>query len=208
MIKAIIFDMDGVLADTDKARFLVLQELLGKREIVLEKKYYKRSIGARTKEFLKELFEELISDTEIDDIYKELRAKPKVIEEQPHAASCCERLSKNFILAIGSGSQEDQIHLVLKTLGIDQCFSKIVGSNKIKRHKPDPETYLECLKALELEGKQCLAVEDSPRGVASAKGAGCFCVGVSYTHTKDELSQADMVISDLEHLTEDIISKI
>ena len=82
-------------------------------------------------------------------------------------------------------------------MGVRKYFSAVVGSDKIKNMKPAPDTYLEAVKVLGFESSQCIAVEDTPLGVASAKAAGCRTIAVTHTHPKEELTEADDIIDSL-----------
>ena len=210
-IKAVIFDLDGVLSDTDRTRFDLLKILAKKRGLDLKEEDYKKSVGRRTEIFLKDLFGGVLNDEEIRKIYLERKEEyhknpQSFISPQPHAFECCKRLSEEgFTLAIASGAQSKDIQLVLGELGVSPYFKVIVGSDMIMKMKPHPETYLKCVEKLGFAKEECIAVEDSPTGVAAAKSAGITCVAVLYTHTKEELHQADKIISSLKELTREFI---
>ncbi|MDP1813336.1 MAG: HAD family phosphatase [Leadbetterella sp.] len=214
MIKAIMFDLDGVISDTDRTRFDLLKILLEKRGLVLNESDYKKSVGRRTEIFLKDLFGDKLTDDEIKNIYierkEEYRNNPaKYVLSQPHAFECCQKLFEaGFILAIASAAQEKDIKIVLNELNILQFFKTVVGSDLIKNMKPHPETYLRCMEKLQLSTDECIAIEDSPTGVKSAKDAGVICVAVTYTHTEDELSEADRLITSLSQLTPELVSGV
>jgi beta-phosphoglucomutase len=214
MAKAIIFDLDGVLSNTDRTRFDLLKILLEKRGLVLNETDYKKSVGRRTEIFLKDLFRDKINDDEIKNIYterkKEYRQNPaKYILSQPYAFECCKRLHEaKFILAIASAAEENDIKLVLSKLNILSFFKIIVGSDLVKNMKPHPETYLKCVKKLKLSKDECLAIEDSPTGIKSARDAGLACIAVTYTHTEGELNEADKIIPSLSQLTPEFVNKI
>ena len=204
MIKAVLFDLDGVVADTDKSRFIILQELLSKRNLSLGHHLYKKSVGARTQSFLREVFgTDKLSDQDIVEIYNErkvlLHQNPqKYIVAQPGVVECCEKFHKAGItLAVASSSLEKEIKLVLENVGISEYFSVMVGSDGGRKPKPDPQIYLDCCAAVGFSPQECVAIEDSPRGVQSAQAAGCFCFAVTYTHDASELSAADQIISTL-----------
>jgi len=214
MIKAIIFDMDGVITDTDKTRFMLLQRLLKERGIDLKNNLYKKSIGKRTEFFLKEVLGNVLSDNDIRSIFLERKAEyhknpKKYILTMPYAVSCCQKLyNSKYKLAIASSAEKRDIKLVLKNTGLLTCFKTFVGSDDIKIPKPNPEVYLESIKKLKLNNTECLAVEDSPIGIKAAKSAGLFCVAVTYTHPKKELSQADLIIDSLNKLNPKLIKQL
>lgn len=214
MKKAIIFDLDGVISNTDKTRFILLKKILEKRSIVLNDYDYKKSIGKRTKIFLKETFAGRLADSDIRQIYEKRKLEyhknpEKYIQPMPYAYECCKKLfDSKLTLAIASASEEKDIMLVLTKLNLLNFFKVIIGSDKIKKPKPDPEVYLQCLKKLSLLNDECLAVEDSPLGIKSAKAAGIKCIAVGYTHKKHELEEADRFIDTLKELTPEVIAEI
>ena len=214
MVKAIIFDLDGVIADTERTKFDLLKILLKKRGIILNEADYKKSVGIKIPIFLKNHFGNELSDDEIKSIFierkEELHRNPtKYVIAQPQAIECCKKLFEaGYILAIASASDEKDIKLVLNELNILQFFKTIVSSDSIKNYKPHPETYLKCVEKLQLPKEECIAIEDSPPGVKSAKTAGLTCVAVSYTFTKDELDEANKIVNSLDQLTPEFVVKM
>lgn len=213
MIKAVIFDLDGVISDTDRTRFDLLKILLERKGLLLKEEDYEKSIGKRTETFLKELFSRELSDQEIKEIYsarkEEYHKNPaNYIISQPSSFECCKKLYEaGFTLAIASASEERDIRSVLNELKLLPFFKIIVGSDKIKHAKPNPETYLKCVENLKMDKKECVAIEDSPIGVESAKGAGVMCIAVTYTHEKNKLEEADKIITSLAELTPNFINE-
>lgn len=214
MTKAIIFDLDGVISDTDRTRFDLLKVLLKKRGLILEEADYKKSVGRRTEIFLKEMFGDKLTDADIRSVYlerkEEYRKYPaKYVVSQPYSFECCQKLfDSGYILAIASAAEEKDVKIVLGELNLLQFFKTIVGSDLIKNMKPHPETYSKCVEKLKLSKEECIAIEDSPTGVKSAKNAGLTCIAVAYTHNEDELGEADEVIPSLDRLTPEFIDSL
>jgi len=212
MIKAIIFDMDGVISDTDRSRFEIIKGLLAKKEIKLDKSLYQDSVGERTVAFLKRHFQNRLSEDEMEGIRqerkKELHRYPKkYIEPMPYAVECIKNFYKDgYKLAVASSASIDTIRLTLETLGVKNLFSVIIGNDRITNYKPHPETYLECVKELKLKSNECVAIEDSVPGIKSAKSAGNFCIAVAYSHPKEKLIGADYIIDSLKNLNKGLIS--
>lgn len=212
MIKAVIFDMDGVITDSERSRFEQLKPLLAAKGIKIKQSHYKKMVGVRTIVFLKENFGKILPQDDLDEIYNQrlsaFWADPKkFIHALPFAQAAVKKLAANFKLAIASSAGEKEIRLVLTHLGIIKNFSQIIGAQSIKRPKPAPDVYLAALQKLKLSPQSCIAVEDSPVGVRAAKAAGLICIGVTSTSPKKDLQKAgaDLVIKSLQQLTPKII---
>ena len=162
---------------------------------------------------MKEVACSQLNDEEIGRIYTKrkdmLHQEPeRYIQALPFVQECVSNLYEHGLrLAIASASYEKEIKLVLSTIGILKYFEVLIGSDKIKNNKPEPDTYLAALKELKLPNKACVAVEDSPRGLRSAQMAGLFCFGVIYTHSAADLATADQIINDLSELKKYIKNK-
>lgn len=211
MTEAIIFDLDGVISDTDKMRFSSLTEFLKERNIKLEEKLFKASIGKRTNVFLNEYFSGELALKDITDVCRQVKEKRMSdlqgsILPQPSVVECCKNLSEaGYVLAIGSSSKLIDIKLILNQFNIRKYFSLLVGADLVTKSKPDPETYLTCVKQLDLPKEKCIVVEDSPKGIKAAKGAELLCIAVTYTHDREQLYEADFVVSSLAEITPDFV---
>lgn len=214
MVKAIIFDLDGVISNTDRTRFDLLKILLKKRGLNLSDDDYTKSVGKRTEIFLKEVFGDRLNDAEIREIFierKEIYHKnpAKYVLAQPYSFECCKLLHENgFNLAIASASEEKDIRLVLAELKLLPFFKVIVSSDLVENNKPHPDIYVKCIEKLDLLKEECIAIEDSPTGIKSAKSAGLTCIAVAYTHSDDELEEADRIINSLDKLSVDFVNQI
>jgi beta-phosphoglucomutase len=105
-------------------------------------------------------------------------------------------------LAIASGARHDEIEAILAVLGLRDAFAAIVGAEDARRTKPDPAPYLEAARRLAarapgLAPGECVALEDSMAGIASARGAGMKVVGVAHSYPADELREAHRVVASL-----------
>jgi HAD superfamily hydrolase (TIGR01549 family) len=206
MIKAVIFDMDGVISDTDKTRFLLLKDILKARGLELDDKDYKKSIGVRTHAFLHAMFPKADIDSISRERKEEFRKHPdKYIEPLPYVKECILWLHRSgYKLGIASMALRQDIEMVLQAIKVKELFSFIASSEDISRGKPSPDIYLHAIKGLGFQAEECIAIEDSPIGIEAAKAAGLKCIGVTYTHSRDELKNADVVIDSLEELKKKI----
>ena len=211
MIKTIIFDMDGVLVDTEKTRFLILKKILKKRGILVEDHDYKKWMGMK----LETIFSTFFSKTILPEYIVELRREKDAIKEADPKKyviafqglyTCLDRLIKQgFNLVLASSSSKKNITFVLKTLNIAHFFQVIISSDDIAHQKPAPDIYLLAIKKSSQKPNECLVIEDSKLGLESAKKAGVKCIAVTNSFSKKELSKADGCIASLDELTKEYI---
>lgn len=215
MIDTIIFDMDGVIADTDRTRFDLLKILLNNHGIKMEDDMLKSSIGEKTKIFLRKHFSDRLTEDQIHHIYEERTTEyekhpDKYIISKPFIKECLDKLKGRFHLGIASSAEPEKIYDILNHLKLTNYFRTVNGVDKNNAPKPAPDIYLAAIKSLGSKAGKCLAVEDSPVGIASAKAAKIRCLGYCGVFTKEELLNfgADFVISSFTELTPEFISSI
>jgi beta-phosphoglucomutase len=209
MIKAVIFDLDGVITDGERSRFELLKKMLAAKGVPMNDNLFSNIVGIRTMTFLKKYFSAKLSQTELSEIYarrlSEFKEHPeKYIIPMPYIKECVEKLSLKYRLAIGSSNKISEIEQVLNFIGIRDKFEILVGSNLVENPKPAPDIYLAAVQKLNLTNKNCIAVEDSPIGIEAAKAAGLYCIAVTYTTPRAELQKtgADLIIESLKELPE------
>ena len=177
MIKAIIFDFDGVIVDSEKTKFNDLNKILkglGYKQI----KDFSNFIGKKTGKILTENFSG-ISEDEIVEI-TELRRKNLAMKISPlidGVKTFIENKAKNLSLAIVTGTERDIVIKHLLHYSLDNFFHTIVGGEDFDNSKPDPEPYIVALDRLGLVGSEVVVLEDSQAGIDSAKSAGCRVFG-------------------------------
>jgi len=114
-------------------------------------------------------------------------------------------LHQHFALAIASGAFRDEIEAILERAGVRALFTTIVGVDDVRAGKPAPDPFLEAVRALNRSGvqvsaAQCVAIEDSPRGIIAAHAAGMRCIAVSTSHRPSELGEADAIVEQVAQL--------
>ncbi len=177
MVDAIIFDMDGVLIQSELATFRLLQTLTKNHGLTLNDYTLPQRVGKKIKPFIEEVFGPEISDKTKEAIVNEFYQEYKTnllsyITPIPTTVNFIKSYRAAFPLAIASVSSRQEIEKILVYLEIADKFKCIVSSDDIAHLKPDPEIYQMVAKKLRVKPKNCLVVEDSPIGVQSAKGAG------------------------------------
>ena len=217
-IKVIIFDMDGVLVDTETLWSKTDKELLKRRGIEYNDGY-KLEIMGRSPEKVAALFksrfnlkekpEEIKKERE-NIVYGFYKTKLKLI---PNTLVLLKKLHKaGFTLALASSAPSKLINVVLKKFKLGKYFSVRVSGQFIKKGKPAPDIYLHTAKKLKAKPQNCLAIEDAPSGVKAAKKAGMYCIGFldeRYVKRKDLLeAKADLIVSDFKEINIKIIEEL
>ena len=126
----------------------------------------------------------------------------------PRAAACVRRLAAAFPLGIASGALKHEIETIVASAGLTGCFQFIVAAGDTPCSKPAPDPYLLAARLHRRPAADCVAIEDSRWGLASAKAAGMKCVGITHTYPAEQLVDADLVVTSLDQLTEDVISAL
>lgn len=216
MLRAILFDFDGVVADNEPIHLAMFQRVLGEIGLFLSKEeYYAHYLGyddkgcfaallaARGRSATAAVIDDLVERKAcayLDSIQQHLVIFPGVRELVREAAG-------RLRLAIVSGALRHEIELILEQAGIRKPFDHITSAEEISRGKPDPEGFLHALAALnrtrpagdpELTSEDCLVIEDSIPGIRAAHAAGMKVLAVANTHPIEELREAEAVTTSLE----------
>ena len=202
-MKAVIFDMDGVLIDSEPLHFKGSRKVLKKFGNELTWDVYKKCIGTTMKKSMEIYIKEFKLDVPVDELMKlcdnafvEEVKKNCVAKEGAYSLLKC--LVGRITIALASSANESQIDMILKGLKIKQYFSIIISGEHFEESKPDPRVYIETAKNLQVNPRECIVIEDSEAGLHAAKDAGMKCVIVRTAYTKDsDMSRADHIIDSL-----------
>ncbi|HEX2957274.1 MAG TPA: HAD family phosphatase [Chitinispirillaceae bacterium] len=208
-IDAVVFDFDGVIIDTETARYEVWKRIFMEHNQVLPREIWVKSIG-RTEYYISpyELLSQL-SGKRVDA--DSLRNYEKSMEEQyiaqkPLTAGLLERISEarnaGGRFAIASSASRRYVEKHLAERNILSLFDVLVCRDDVSRHKPHPEPYLRAVELLDAEIGYSFAVEDAPAGIEAAVSAGLFCIAVAGNMTRDmDQSRAHCIVESLEEFT-------
>lgn len=207
MIKAVIFDMNGVIIDDEPVHEKAFRLVCKEFSVELTSEIYEELCFGRTDV---EGFDNIIKIFNLRNILPEELVEKKAelyfqfIEGNAKSyrgvLDLIKLLKGKIKLAVASNSREDEVDATLKNFGIKDFFDVVITGSDIKKGKPDPESYLLATKKLNERPEDCLAIEDSPAGVASAKAAGLKCAAITTTHKLEALKNADLVINDFSEI--------
>jgi HAD superfamily hydrolase (TIGR01509 family) len=215
MIEAVVFDLDGVLIQSEELWNEVRERLARERGGRYDAQAQRDMMGMSSPEWSRYMHEVVGLPESPDEIMAEVVAlmEARYREELPlipGAVEAVERLAVRWPLGLASSSNRVLIDLVLELSGLNRFFKATVSSEEVARGKPAPDVYLEACCRLGVEPTRAAAVEDSYAGIASAKAAGMRVVAIpnpSFPPGDDALANADLVLGSLDELTPEAVEK-
>lgn len=209
MLKGIIFDMDGVLINTEPLHYRVWKKTFQEKGLEIEYKHYKGCIGS-TVGYLLDLIQKYYGvdfhdDPDLVPLQRKNKAEMIAKEGFPTIPGVPQMLRRvyesGFLMAVASSSPDVYINQVVEMLEVKKYFQVLCSGENVKNPKPAPDVFLKAAKELELSPDECLVIEDSTNGCRAAKAAGMICLGYHNPDSGDQdLSIADGVIDDYEKL--------
>ncbi|MDO8567473.1 MAG: HAD family phosphatase [Dehalococcoidales bacterium] len=212
-LKAAIWDMDGVIADTAPYHYQAWRETFRKRGFNFSEEAFKRHFGQRNDTIIKTVIGDISSkEFEAAAAEKEADYRRRVngnIKALPGAIELMKALRERGVkMAVASSAPMENIKLILDALGISGYFQAIVWGREVTEGKPSPQAFLLAAKKLGIKPENCVVFEDAIAGVAGAKTAGMKCVAITNTHPRGKLEQADLVIESLVKIGLDDLEKL
>jgi HAD superfamily hydrolase (TIGR01509 family) len=213
VIEAVVFDLDGVLVDSEQVWDSAREQLARERGGRWHERAQRDMMGMSSTEWSRYMHETIGLPEPPEEINREVvRRLTELYREQlpaiPGAREAVERLAARWPLGLASSSNRELIDLVLGLLGVSNLFRATVSSEEVARGKPAPDVYLEAARRLEVEPRRAAAVEDSHNGILSAKAAGMRVVAIPNRHfppDEEALAEADVVLDSLEELTPETV---
>ena len=214
-LRAIIFDCDGVIADTEPVHYAAFARALGEHGVSLSRQeYYEHYLGYDDAGVFVHAFahsgKQLAEHLWADLLEQKRRLYLEMIERDlaplPGVQQLARGAARHWPLAIYSGAIRPEVDLIVRRLAIENCFKAIVTTEDVSAGKPDPEGYLLALERLRqaapldppLQAAECLVVEDSLPGIEAAHAADMRVLAVTTSHPADQLGSAGAVVDSLE----------
>jgi beta-phosphoglucomutase len=212
-VRAVIFDFDGVLVNSEPLHFRAMRDSLVPEGILIDSTEYLRNyVAYDDRGAIRLALEqhghawdvvrvEIVADRKAR-MFAEMK---KGIPFFPGARELVRELQKEVPLAIASGALHSEIEDLLEEGGLRDAFLAVVGADDVERTKPNPDPYLEALRLLQaatpgLEAGDCVALEDTPVGIAAARAAGMTVVGIAHTYDASVLADAHHVLTSLRRV--------
>src|SRR5215472_10756508 len=216
MMDAVVFDMDGVLIDSEPVWEEVRRSLVAERGGRWQPDSQRRLMGMSTAEWSRYLAGELgvdmppdeIARTAIAGMVERYRARLPLL---PGAAAAVRRMATRWPLGLASSSPRSLIEAVLARAGLAELFATTVSTEEVPRGKPAPDVYRQAALGLGVQADRCAAVEDSTNGLRSAHAAGCRVIAVprpEFPPEPDALALADRTLVSLDELTAALVSEL
>ncbi len=210
----VIFDMDGVLADTGPIHYESWVKLAKQIGVKFSKRFFNLTFGQQSISITRELVGPKIKQEVVEKWanLKELYYREMVKDELkplPGALVLIKVLhARNFKLAVGSSGPPENVDLLLSTLGIKEYFDVIITAAEVKNGKPAPDVFLIAAEKLNIKVDNCLVIEDAPVGITAAREAGMKVIALRTTHCNVDLLNADIVVQDLSSVNINDILKL
>jgi HAD superfamily hydrolase (TIGR01509 family) len=213
VIEAFVFDLDGVLLDSEQVWDEAREQLALERGGRWHPQAQRDMMGMSSPEWSRYMHDVIGLPEPPDEINREVVQRLAAIyrERLPAidgAREAVERMAARWPLGVASSSNRELIELVLERLGVAKLFAATVSSEEVARGKPAPDVYLEAARRLNVDPKKAAAVEDSHNGILAAKAAGMCVLAIPNAHFPPEpeaLEQADAVVGSLADLTPETV---
>jgi beta-phosphoglucomutase family hydrolase len=206
MIKAVIFDLDGVIVDSFYQSYLVKNKIFKKYGFAITFNEFMEYKGGRAREMLMGALKAHGKKVDISHLLEEnekylIKTFSKKAKPIPGSIELIKQLKKNwFKIAVASGSQRKKIEAVLSTLKIERFFDSVVSGEDVKKSKPDPQIFLLVSKRLGIKPENCLVIEDSQAGIDAARKAGMKSIGFVNKNFSYKLSGADLISDSIKKI--------
>jgi HAD superfamily hydrolase (TIGR01509 family) len=214
VIEAVVFDLDGLLLDTEQVWDEVREALVRERGGRWHDRAQADMMGMSSREWSSYMHDELglteppeeLSRLVVERMQERYRGGLPLVDG---AVDAVRRIGERWPLGLASSSNRPLIDLVLAEMGVGDLFRATVSSEEVERGKPAPDVYLEAARRLGVAPDRCAAIEDSENGIRSAKAAGMRVIAIPNRHfppSREVLADADVVLDSLNEVTVSAVS--
>ncbi len=217
MIRTVIFDMDGVIIDTEPIHHYAFITQFAELGITVPDAEYASFLGSSTQNVFQSLKQTYNLPQTVDELMKRKRElfnkafdESTTLDLLDNVRALIEDLQQHGVqLVLASSASKATIGRVFQRFGLTPYFAHIVSGEDFEHSKPDPAIFLQAAAVAETPVSQCIVIEDSANGVAAAKAAGIYCVGYASPHSAgQDLKQADLIIQHFSELSAEKIKAI
>ncbi len=218
--RAVIFDMDGVILDSEPVQLEAVNQILARYGIHWTQETFRHHIGLRSIDFFKNLKKLYPLREPLDELvafHKETYCKliqekidQKEIQENTGLTSLLKQLKRaGFRIGLATSSSRREVEIITQGLNIEKFFATFTCGEDVVEGKPAPEIFLKTAKALGVDPGQCVVIEDSPIGLRAALQAGMRCIAIPTLSTHDgDFSRADLKLSSLQEVSDSLINSL
>lgn len=212
--KAVLWDLDGVIADTGDLHILTWRMMLNEMGVPFDERHFRRIFGMVNSEGIPLLLGRPATPEEVarlserkEALFRELL--PGRLRPVPGAVEWIRRLrEEGWRQAVASSAPRLNIEAMLGELGLTDAFEALVCAEELPAGKPDPAVFLKAAEALGVPPARCVVVEDALVGIEAARRAGMRCIAVATTHPAEELREADLVVETPAALPADAFERL
>ena len=200
-LEAVLFDMDGVIIDSEPLWTNAEQHMLARRNLTYSAELKALLMGRDSQDSVALFIEHYNLNEKVEDVIEErdhlvAGLFQEFLQPIPHVLALIRSVRENGVkTAVVSSSPRRLVDLVLNKLGVNDLFDLVLSGDQVARGKPAPDIYLAAAEALHVKPENSLVIEDAPNGVVAAKAAGMSCLAVCTSVRETELAAADQVVS-------------
>jgi beta-phosphoglucomutase len=213
MLKAVLFDMDGVLVDSEELICQAAIEMFREKGLIVQPEDFIPFVGTGENRYIGGVAEKYNFSVDIKEVKKRtyeiydtiVRNKLKPLPGVKEFINSCK--DRNLKIAVATSADEVKMKINLREIGLPvETFDVTVNGLQIERKKPFPDIYLKAAELLGVPPENCLVVEDAPSGIKAARAAGMKCLAVMSSFSEKELKDADWIARDLSSVPDGVIN--
>ena len=216
MIKAVIFDMDGVILDSEPIHYNVEKKIMNNNNLDFQFEDHARYVGQTTRDLWDDLCirhklpegAEKLAAIDCHNYLNELK-HGKIVPITGVVNLINELYSKGIKLIVASSAVRENIEVVLEKFDLNKYFLGYVSGQDVRKTKPNPDIFLKAAERIDVQPENCLVIEDAKHGVEAAKSAGMTCIGFRNLNSgNQDLSKADLIVDAIDEINFDKLNSL